>query len=264
MPRATTRATLLKPKREDHQFELARINLDGSNHSRLTLNAFFDYHPSWSPDGTRIAYLRSTSSGVINLAGATNIRNPTWPAVRLYTMAPDGSRVQAFSSPWLTSHAPQWSPDSGVLAVVGDHGDRPGWWLYTVNVDGSGWRRLSETVSGPSWSPDGERLAFAKPDGDDVALYTIARDGTDVQRVTTIENWRGADWLPGPSHAWIETIAWSPGGSKILYSCDGICVVDLDDAPTQNALPTEEVASVEEDGTSADDDIDQLPTRGPP
>ena len=250
---------LVESEREDHQFELARINLDGSNHSRLTLNAFFDYQPSWSPDGTRIALLRSVSPGVIGLPSPVSLGGfPIWPDVRLHTMAPDGSRVQALGPPSLANHAPQWSPDSGVLAAVGYDEDRPGRWLYTVNVDGSDWRRLSETVSGPSWSPDGERLAFAKPDGDDVGLFTIARDGTDARRATTITGWQPRDREPNPTHAWIETVAWSPDGSKIMYSCGGICVVDLDDPPVREAP-----SPVEKPVSSAEDDVHSEP-RGKP
>ncbi len=40
---------------------------------------------------------------------------------------------------------------------------------------------LADAVSGASWSPDGERLAFAKVDGDGVALYSIAVDGSDAR-----------------------------------------------------------------------------------
>ena len=223
--------------RADYQFELARIDLDGSLQSRLTTNVLFDNYPSWSPDGTRIAFLSSTTPGVQRYQVPPEVLGPN---LHLYTMAPDGSNVQALKSELvgLDNRPPQWSPNSKVLAVGGFVNDELGAWLYTVNADGSGWLRLTEAVSGPSWSPDGTRLAFAKPDGDDVALYTIAVDGTDARRVTTVNGWRlrtafrvnrFVDDELDPAWAQIGTVAWSPDGRHILYSCDpAICVVDLD------------------------------------
>ena len=38
----------------------------------------------------------------------------------------------------------------------------------------------------PAWSPDEQRLAVAKIAGDDVGLYTLAADGSDLQLITTI------------------------------------------------------------------------------
>ena len=32
------------------------MNSDGSGQTRLTHNSVSDYHPSWSPDGSRIAF----------------------------------------------------------------------------------------------------------------------------------------------------------------------------------------------------------------
>ena len=117
--------------------------------------------------------------------------------------------------------------------------------IHIAAADGQGFKRLTSAVSGASWSPDGQRLAFAKPDGNKVALYTIAADGTDAQRVTTISGWHPRYGVAEPSRAWIETVAWSPDGSKILYSCDGICVVDADDAPVHEASPARETSSAE-------------------
>ncbi|MDE2904090.1 MAG: hypothetical protein OXP73_13820 [Chloroflexota bacterium] len=49
-----------------------------------------------------------------------------------------------------------------------------------------------------------------------MALVTIAADGSDLRRVTTVENWRGTYRAPRPADAWIESVAWSPAGTHIL------------------------------------------------
>lgn len=64
----------------------------------------------------------------------------------------------------------------------------------------------------------------------------MAMDGSGVQLVTTVDGWRPRywDWSESyyelePADAWINTIAWSPDGSMLLYSCGtDVCVVTLD------------------------------------
>ncbi len=232
-------------------YELARVRLDGTGVQRLTRNLrSFDSYPAWSPDGTRIAFL----AAYFDVDGSTG-DYPSGIRPRLYTRAPDGAYLTELPiglvdrERHLDFVPPRWSPDSQQLAFVKREGVTA---LYTVAVDGGAPRRLSDAVSEPSWSPDGTRLAFAKPDGDEVALYTINADGTDAQRVTTITGWRPEYGEPNPRRAWIETVAWSPDGSRILYSCGVICVVDLADAATTQA-------SSAANTSSAEDEVHQLP-----
>ena len=195
--------------------ELARSGIDGADPQRLTVNNSIDNYPAWSPDGTRIAFL------VYSI---------------LYTMAADGSDVRSLSAGdgRLAHHPPQWSPDAGELAYarfegVEERRHTGPVGLYTIAADGTDSRRLTTAVSGPSWSPDGERLAFARADGVEVALYTIAADGSDAQRVTTIDGWHPWYGEPDPTRAWIDTVAWSPAGEQILYTCGAaVCVVTVD------------------------------------
>lgn len=238
---------------EDYQYELVRMRVDGTKRERLTTNSRIDNHPAWSPDGRRIAFLTGGFLSSLDaefldgtghvLYSSIRFREYPWGAhfpggvpmhylaFRLYTMAPDGSHVQRLPTDpgWLLPVPPQWSPDSERLAIVKFR--EGALRLYTVEADGGGLRRLTDTVSVPSWSPDGKRIAFAKPDGGEVALYTIAADGTDAQRVITIpyapEYTQDED--PDPRRDWIPTVAWSPSGEHILYSCyQVVCVVALD------------------------------------
>ena len=58
--------------------EVYVINADGSDRTNLTTNSVIDLDPTWSPDGTRIAFI-SYMGGV--------------PSPEIFTMAPDGSDV---------------------------------------------------------------------------------------------------------------------------------------------------------------------------
>ena len=229
-PNATARSEGGGLEEDDYNFELARVQVDGTQQQRLTANGVSDNYPAWSPDGGRIAFI----SGDVGRFVA-----PPAPP-RIYTMAPDGSDVQLLQSESVEAEyfvSPRWSPDGRRLAFVGRAPSDPrtaNATIYRIGPDGSDERRLTAAVSGPSWSPDGERLAFAKPDGTELALYTITADGSDAQRVTIIPGtyWHPQYGEPDPTFAWIETVAWSPDGEHILYTCGpAVCVVEVDGTP---------------------------------
>lgn len=250
-----------------YQRELVRVSTDGTGDTRLTTDAAFDEYPSWSPDGSRIAFLSDRHYAA----------SGRYPGPRLYTMSVTGADVRALdirlenSASGLTAgsddagragsdslggymslaeHPPQWSPDGRRLAFVGVEDDRRRA-IYTVDAEGGDLRRLTDTVSGPSWSPDGKRLAFAKPETNDVALYTIAADGSGARRLKSIplEYWRPQRGDPDPRRAWIELVAWSPDGSNILYACGGICVVAADGTPASEILLPGDAAAWSPDGS---------------
>ena len=213
------------PEGHDFGYELALGDLEGTSPQRLTANAHFDHYPVWSPDGTRLAFVSSR-----HLEHATSVRER-----RLYTMAADGSDVRLVTSIFnaIAHHPPQWSPDGRRLAFVNDDGEIASRYVtYLADADGSRLQRLTPAVSGPSWAPDGTRLAFAKAEETEVGLYTVAADGTDAQRLTTITGWQRQQGIRDPTRAWIETVAWSPAGDQLLYTCGRVvCVVDLDGTP---------------------------------
>lgn len=244
-PRAGT-----QPDGWDFRHELVLADLDGTQGQRLTTSASFESYPTWSPDGSRIAFVSSDWVSVARPLPSSE------RSTRLYLMQADGTDPQMLARglDFIVRQPPSWSPDGRWLAVTGISDDQE--WIAARRenrrpksegrlalflIDASTGReslRLSDAVSGASWSPDGQRLAFARLDDSELALYTIAADGTDAQRVTTIEGWRSwwpSYMRPSISRTWVPLIAWSPDGSKILYSCDGICVVDLDGTSVGNA-----------------------------
>ena len=86
-----------------------------------------------------------------------------------------------------------WSPDGEHLAFLAieeirRQGNRM--IVYTVRPNGSELTQVAEdAVSVPAWSPDGQRLAVAKyagEAGEEVALFTLAADGSDERLITTI------------------------------------------------------------------------------
>lgn len=244
-----------QPDGWDYRHELVVADIDGTQRQRLTTSAAFESYPTWSPDGSHIAYV---SSEWVSVDRPVPSRHRT---TRLYIMRADGTKPQRLGTgfDFVITQPPSWSPDGRWLAVTGfaneqedrsQSGNRR-WALHLIPTQsGREFLRLSDAASGASWSPDGQHLAFARLDDAGLALYTIAADATDLQRVTTIGGW-GSWWsshqTPNLSHTWVPIVAWSPDGSKILYSCGGICVVDLNDAPAREVPPSKETSSAEGD-----------------
>src|SRR5436190_2231826 len=171
---------------------LAVMNADGSGRVLLT-NEASDAQPTWSPDGTKIAFISSRSgrSGVYVM----NAGVPT-----LLTDAP-----QAVSKP-------AWSPDGTRLAFtcVVDSGNSD---ICVINANGTGFTRLTSDPGQdalPAWKPDGSRIAFATTRyAGAYELATMNPDGGDVTRLS-----------PGTA-AWDP--AWKPDGTKIVVAnvvCD--------------------------------------------
>ena len=215
-----------------HTYDIAVVDLERVRAERLTDQTTFENYPSWSPDGTRISFLASRGSGL------DQVRN-----TRLAVMAADGSSREQIATEFpIVMYPPKWSPDGERLAVVGGGPDADIFvtrlFLYTLRPDGKVWQRLGRTASGPSWSPDGSRLAFVATDddsGDDRILVTMAADGSQAREVPVADEWKPG-YAGGHSILdlanWIPTLAWSPTGEQLLYTCGlRVCVVSLDGTP---------------------------------
>ena len=180
-------------------FDIYVMNADGTRTRRLTSTPHDDGNPTWSPDGSRIAFGRGVGD--------------------LYVMNADGTGARAVTKGRAEETEPAWSPDGEWIAFVRRTPGTSIRELWLVNPDGSGLRQLTShgaVSNGPAWSPRGDRIAFATNiGGTRFDIYSIDVGGKDLRRVTTsAEDSFEPAWAPD------GTIAFTEGGSIFTVGAD--------------------------------------------
>jgi Tol biopolymer transport system component len=110
------------------------------------------YAPTFSPDGTQIAYLTDDDDGV-----------HVWVA---NVDGTDAHEILAEEATVLRglSGGPAWSPAGDRLAIgVGDYKGSDGLAIYTFAPDGSDFTKVITDGISPYWSPDGSQIAYTIP-----------------------------------------------------------------------------------------------------
>jgi TolB protein len=209
------------------------MNPDGSGDTQLTFpgeSNISNTFPSWSPDGTRIAFASDRDGNdevyVMNAdgSGQTNLTNnpdsddqPSWSPdgtriafnslrdgnAEVYVMDADGSGQTNITNNPEFDGSPSWSPDGtriGFTSIRDGNAE-----VYVMDADGSGQTNITNNPAsdgGPSWSPDGTRIAFTSFRDGNAEVYVMDAAGTGQTRLTT-----SVGYYP----------SWSPDGTRIAF-----------------------------------------------
>ena len=162
---------------------ICKINPDGTGRAPLITNAT---KPSWSGDGTQIAYTDLATPGI--------------------SVAEDDGSFPASLGTGATASQPTFSFDGNTVAYIRT-GD-----IFTINSDTTGneQNRTSTvaTEADPAYSA-GSKIAFARNDGaTGFDLWIMNADGSSPFQVTSVA---GDERSP----------SWSPDNSKLVYSSAG-------------------------------------------
>ena len=165
--------------------DISLVEADGSGTPRLLAQGAFQ--PQWSPDGTRIAFIRESPAGLLEI----------------WLMNPDGRGQVNLTQGRGYDHQMAWSPDGSRLVFTtiasGDQGNSA---IGVMNADGTGRVMLTDGASdarNPVWSPDGTQIVFVgtpAPPGTDVEVYVIRADGGAPVNVSHNSDWSDGypDW----------------------------------------------------------------------
>ena len=203
------------------QGEIWVMNADGSGQVKLATGTpvgQLDVHPSWSPDGTKIAFARHG-----NASG------------QIYVVNSDGSSPTPLTSntPLVFDVEPTWSPDGSKIAFQRELGiGMQQIWL--ANADGSGETQLTSGVprtTAPSWSPDGSKIVFstARPSAR-LGISVMNADGSG-QTVLTDDAYDDLDPAFSPDGTKIVFLRQNPGSDIWVMNADGSQPTQLTTTP---------------------------------
>ncbi len=175
----------------------------GGRPIQITSASAHELHPSWSADGTKLAYSRLGTSGRWEI-WVTDVSNPSVAQFIAYGMFP------------------QWCPSTGTAAnggdkiafqLASDRGDRS-YAIWTIDYFDGRSTNFTEIASdphaaliNPTWSPDGEWIAYTEvpnaenwdpgsdllPAATSLAMVHVSGNGratlTDAASVNVLPNW---------------------------------------------------------------------------
>jgi Tol biopolymer transport system component len=177
--------------------------VDRQGHGRTLPGLAFAWAPRFSPDGRRVAFAASATSGdaydvwVLDLAAGTS---------------------QRITTDSVDNNDAQWSPDENLLVYSSNH-DSSVKDLYIDRADGGGGTRLLLHRAGAQWSsdwsPDGRWILFTNvaPDGEN-DIWMVRADGKEARPwLATPFLERGGTFSPdGP---WVAYISNESGEPKV-------------------------------------------------
>ena len=151
------------------RFELQVADADGYGAQTVRWSDEPILSPSWSPDGTRLAYV------------SLERKKPV-----VYVQSLTTGQYQAVANYWGSNSAPAWLPDGKTLAVVlsKDGGSQ----IFFINSEGKGEPRRMTFSSAidtePNFSPDGSLMLFTSDRGGSPQIYGMPVTGGEARRLT--------------------------------------------------------------------------------
>lgn len=146
--------------------------------------------PSWSPDGTRLAFQAYRSS--------------TW---QIWTIKADGTELQPVTSGPYDDREPSWSPDGRQIAFSSDRSGSYDVWLLTLATGGV--TQVTTAPSNefqPSWHNGSTEIAYVSDRREGPGIYATGATRGAAERLVTA------------SAGIVAAPAFAPDGSAVAFS----------------------------------------------
>jgi TolB protein len=184
----STRIAYVNKREGDYRLVVA--DSDGFGEQTVLASAETIMSPSWSPDGSHLAYVSFEKRHAVVYVQSL------LTGQRLLLAGFEGS-----------NSAPAWAPDGRHLAIVLTRDGSSQ--IYLIRPDGGGLRRIS--FSGaidtePCFSPDGQSLLFTSDRGGTPQIYRMSADGDSAAERLTFDE--GQNFSP----------RYSPDGKSFTFT----------------------------------------------
>ncbi len=166
-----TKIAYIKAERlgaENPEYSLNIADFDGFNEYTLFSATYPIMSPSWSPDGTKIAFVSFK-----NHRSSINIANLATNKINVITKYPG------------INGAPSWSPTGDKLAVVLSKDGYPK--IYILDIANGNLQKITNGIAidtEPCWSRDAKEIFFTSNRGGKPQIYKVLLSDGQVNRVT--------------------------------------------------------------------------------
>lgn len=183
-------------------FQIYTKTVGGSDLQQVTHGPLPNVHPSWSPDGRSIAYIRQDKAE--NYLLVQELSSHRERMIRRFQFV---YSTWTSSNPFSECQSLAWTPSGDRILMTASHGATAGTGLVAISTS-TGEERVLTTPAGDDQdcfarlAPGGRRIAFVRMISHAVGfIYTMEIDGSHLTQITHHRlDLRGVDWLPDGRH----------------------------------------------------------------